>query len=30
MPLEGKSSAETSVTFLTQLRAHHTTELVVI
>jgi len=30
MPLEGTSSAETSVTFLTQLRAHHTTELLVI
>jgi len=30
MPLEGNSSAETSVTFLTQLRAHHTTPLVVI
>ena len=30
IPLEGNSSAETSVTFLTQLRAHHTTELIVI
>lgn len=30
MPLEGNSSAETSVTFLQQLRAHHTTPLVVI
>jgi len=30
MPLEGTSSAETSVTFLQQLRAHHTTPLVVI
>jgi len=30
MPLEGNSSAETSVTFLAQLRAHHTTELLVI
>jgi transposase len=29
MPLEGNSSAETSVTFLQQLRAHHTTELIV-
>jgi transposase len=30
MPLEGNSSAETSVAFLTQLRAHHATELIVI
>jgi transposase len=30
MPLTGNSSAETSVTFLRQLRAHHTTPLVVI
>jgi transposase len=29
MPLEGNSSAETSVSFLQQLRAHHTTPLVV-
>jgi len=29
MPLEGNSSAETSVTFLEQLRAHHTGPLVV-
>ena len=29
MPLEGNSSAETSVTFLKQLRAHHTAPLVV-
>jgi len=30
MPLEGTSSAETSVTFLQRLRAHHTSELLVI
>jgi len=30
LPLEGNSSAETSVTFLKHLRAHHTTPLVVI
>jgi transposase-like protein len=30
MPLEGNSSAATSATFLQQLRAHHTTPLVVI
>ena len=29
MPLEGNSSAQTSVSFLTQLRAHHATPLVV-
>lgn len=29
MPLEGNSSAQTSVAFLQQLRAHHTTPLVV-
>jgi transposase len=29
MPLEGNSSAQTSVTFLQQLRAHHTESLVV-
>ena len=29
MPLEGNSSAETSVAFLQQLRAHHTAPLVV-
>jgi transposase len=29
MPLDGNSSAETSATFLKQLRAHHSTELIV-
>src|SRR5207248_11788548 len=29
LPLEGNSSAETSVTFLKHLRARHTTELII-